>query len=57
MELIFSKIKQGLRSLAHRTFPALWQAMQTVVDSVTPTHARQLLPPCRIHATRKLKPL
>ena len=35
IELIFSKIKQLLRSLACRTQDALWKAMQSVLDAVT----------------------
>lgn len=39
IEMIFSKVKQGLRSLAHRTQEALWNAMQSVLDTITPTDA------------------
>ena len=39
IEQVFSKIKQLLRSLAHRTKEALWGAMQTVLDAVTPSDA------------------
>ena len=39
IEMIFSKIKQRLRSLAHRTQDALWSAMQGVLDTVTPSDA------------------
>ena len=39
IEMIFSKIKQLLRSLACRTREALWQSMQTVLDQVTPSDA------------------
>lgn len=39
IEMIFAKIKQCLRSLACRTRQALWQAMQSVLDQVTPTDA------------------
>jgi transposase len=35
IEMIFSKIKQGLRSLACRTRKALWDAIQPVLDTVT----------------------
>lgn len=35
IEMIFSKIKQTLRSLAHRTQEALWTTMQSVLDTVT----------------------
>lgn len=39
IEMIFSKVKQLLRSLACRTREALWNAMQSVLDAVTPTDA------------------
>ena len=39
IEMIFSKIKQLLRSLAIRTKSALWESMQTVLDKVTPSDA------------------
>lgn len=39
IELIFSKIKQLLRSLKNRTRDALWQSMQRVLDAVTSTDA------------------
>ena len=39
IEMIFAKIKQLLRSLGCRTREALWQAMQRVLDAVTPTDA------------------
>jgi len=39
IEQVFSKVKQLLRSLAHRTKEALWGAMQTVLDAVTPSDA------------------
>jgi transposase len=39
IELIFAKVKQLLRSLACRTGPALWSAMQAVLDQVTATDA------------------
>lgn len=39
IEMIFSKIKQLLRSLACRTREALWNAMQSVLDQVTATDA------------------
>lgn len=46
IEMIFSKIKQLLRSLACRTVDRLWRAMQSVLDQVTPTDARN----CFAHA-------
>ncbi len=39
IELVFSKIKQHLRSLKTRTQDALWQSMQAVLDTVTPSYA------------------
>ena len=39
IENVFSKIKQRLRSLAHRTKEALWAAMQSVLDIITPDDA------------------
>ncbi len=39
IEMVFSKTKQLLRSLACRTRTALWQCMQTVLDAVTTSDA------------------
>lgn len=39
IELIFSKVKQLLRSMACRTRDALWETMQSVLDQVTPSDA------------------
>lgn len=39
IEHVFAKIKQRLRSLAHRTRDALWSAMQSVLDEVTASDA------------------
>jgi len=39
IEMIFAKVKQLLRSLACRTREELWQAMQSVLDRVTPSDA------------------
>ncbi len=39
IELIFSKIKQLLRTLQARTQDALWKSMQAVLDQVTPSDA------------------
>ena len=39
IEMVFSKVKHLLRSLACRTRDALWNAMQSVLDQVTPTDA------------------
>jgi transposase len=39
IEMVFSKIKQALRSLACRTKNQLWNAMQSVLDRITPSDA------------------
>jgi transposase len=39
IEMVFSKVKQLLRSLACRTRESLWQAMQSVLDRITATDA------------------
>ena len=39
IEMVFSKIKQLLRTLASRTHDALWQSMQRVLDKVTSSDA------------------
>ena len=39
IEMVFSKIKQLLRTLACRTKDGLWRSMQSVLDAVTPTDA------------------
>jgi transposase len=39
IEMVFSKVKQLLRSLGCRSREALWNAMQGVLDLVTPTDA------------------
>lgn len=39
IEMVFSKIKQLLRSMACRTRDALWRGMQSVLDAVTPSDA------------------
>ena len=39
IEMVFSKIKQLLRSLAKRTKDALWNSMQSVLDEVTASDA------------------
>lgn len=46
IEMIFSKIKQLLRSLGCRTRAALWNAMQSVLDAVTPTDAANCFTHC-----------
>ncbi len=37
--MVFAKIKQALRSLACRTRDALWNAVQSVLDRVSPDDA------------------
>ena len=39
IELVFSKVKQLLRSLAYRTRERLWGTMQSVLDQVTASDA------------------
>jgi transposase len=46
IEMIFSKIKQLLRSMACRTRAALWNAMQSVLDKVTATDAANCFNHC-----------
>lgn len=46
IEMIFSKVKQALRSLACRTREHLWDAMQGVLDLVTPTDAGNCFKAC-----------
>jgi len=46
IEMVFSKIKNLLRSLACRTRQALWEAMQSVLDQVTPNDAQNCFRHC-----------
>lgn len=46
IEMIFSKIKQLLRSLACRTREALWSLMQSVLDQVTASDAANCFRHC-----------
>ena len=46
IELVFSKIKQLLRSLACRTQKTLWETMQSVLDQVTPSDAAHCFRHC-----------
>ena len=46
IELVFSKIKQLLRSLACRTREALWQTMQSVLNQVTTSDAANCFRHC-----------
>jgi transposase len=51
IENVFSKIKQLLRGLAHRTREALWGSMQRVLDAVTASDAAN----CYAHAGYTLR--
>jgi transposase len=46
IEMVFAKIKQGLRSLGCRTREALWDSIQPVLDAVTPTDAAHCFRHC-----------
>lgn len=46
IEMIFAKIKQLLRSLACRTQEALWTAVQSVLNQVTPSDAANCFRHC-----------
>ena len=46
IEMVFSKIKQRLRSLACRTVEKLWSSMQSVLDEVTATDAANCFRHC-----------
>jgi len=46
IEMIFSKVKQLLRSLACRTRQALWRSMQSVLDAVTSSDAANCFGHC-----------
>ena len=46
IEMVFSKVKQLLRSLACRTRDQLWRSMQGVLDAVTPTDAANCFRHC-----------
>lgn len=52
IELAFSKIKQALRSLGARTKAALWDAMQGVLDRVTPADAAAFFRHCGLLAMK-----
>lgn len=51
IEMIFSKVKSLLRSLACRTRELLWSSMQPVLDQITPTDATNCFHHCGYHAT------
>jgi len=46
IEMVFAKVKQLLRTLGCRTRDALWQAMQSVLDSVTSSDAANCFRHC-----------
>jgi transposase len=46
IEMVFSKLKQLLRSLACRTREALWEAMQSVLDQISPSDAAHCFRHC-----------
>jgi len=46
IEMIFSKAKRLLRSLACRTVETLWRSMQRVLDAVTPSDAANCFRHC-----------
>lgn len=46
IEMVFSKVKQLLRSLACRTKNALWHAMQSVLDQVSNSDAENCFTHC-----------
>jgi transposase len=46
IEMVFSKIKQLLRSLACRTREALWTAMQSVLDQISASDAANCFRHC-----------
>jgi transposase len=46
IEMVFSKLKQLLRSLGLRTREALWSSMQGVLDQVTPRDAQNCFRHC-----------
>jgi len=46
IEMVFSKVKQLLRSLACRTRDSLWRAMQSVLDTVNPNDAANCFRHC-----------
>jgi transposase len=46
IEMVFSKLKQLLRSLGLRTREALWSSMQSVLDQVTPRDAQNCFRHC-----------
>ena len=57
IEMVFSKIKQLLRTLAYRTRDALWQSMQTVLDAVTAGDSVNCFKHCGYAATSETEML
>ncbi len=57
IEMVFSKIKQLLRSLAYRTKDALWQSMQMVLDAVTARDSVNCYEHCGYTATSETEML
>jgi transposase len=57
IEMVFAKIKGCLRSLSCRTREALWGAMQSVLDQITPDQATNCFRHCGYVATNGLSPL
>jgi len=46
IEMVFAKIKQKLRTLACRTVDSLWRSMQSVLDTITSSDARNCFRHC-----------
>jgi transposase len=46
IELAFSKLKQLMRSAAHRTLDALWRDVQRMLDLITPDDAANFIRHC-----------
>jgi len=46
IEMAFSKLKQLMRSAAHRTVDALWRDVQRMLDLITPDDAANFIRHC-----------
>lgn len=46
IELAFAKIKALLKKAAARTLPALWDAIRSAIDAITPNDARNFFTAC-----------
>lgn len=46
IEMAFSKLKQLMRSIAHRSKEALWNGMQHLLDQITPSDAQAFFRHC-----------